>query len=130
MKSAFSLLEIIIGILIIGLVSSFAIPKLLDSKDFANATTLKRDILSIVSSAKTYKLQNSDFTNIEDAIEINTNLWTQDNATLSDNSECLNLELSLPDSIEMTSTKSTTEVCDKLYKTIFKEDETSKTFIL
>ncbi len=130
MKAAFSLLEIIIGILIIGLVSSFAIPNLLDSKDYASATTLKRDILSIVSSAQTYKLQNSDFSNIEEAIEINENIWTQDDTTLSDNSKCLKLELSLPDSIEMISNESTTEVCDKLYKTIFKEDETSKTFIL
>ena len=116
MKAAFSLLEIIIGILIIGLVSSFAIPNLLDSKDYASATTLKRDILSIVSSAQTYKLQNSDFSNIGEAIEINKNIWDDsEENTLKDKSGCVELEFNSSDSeITLTLTDSVSDICTKL----------------
>ena len=114
MKSAFSLLEIIIGILIIGLISSFAIPKLMDTKDYANATTLKRDILAIVSSAQSYKLQNTEFTKLDEAIEINDNIWTLSDDELKDKTECVTMELDLPNSIDLKLTDSEAEVCVKL----------------
>ena len=113
MKKAFSLLEIIIGILIIGLISSFAIPKLMDTKDFASATTLKRDIFSIVSSAQTYNLANAKF-EIEKAIQFNDN-WKLDGDVLTDTSGCVEIEFKPDDSIiTLTLNDQKTEICDKL----------------
>ncbi len=130
MKAAFSLLEIIIGILIIGLISSFAIPKLMDTKDFANATTLKRDIFSIISSAQSYNLTSPETFNINNAIEINDNIWTVDSeGNLTDKTQCVKISFNT-DEITVSQQTETSLVCDKLFKTIFKEDETSKTFIL
>jgi len=44
MKNAFSLLELIFAIVVIGIISSFAIPKYLDTKNSAVVSTIKRDI--------------------------------------------------------------------------------------
>ena len=44
MKSAFSLLELIFAIVILGIIASFAVPKLMDTKDSALISTIKRDI--------------------------------------------------------------------------------------
>lgn len=116
MKSAFSLLEIIIVILIIGLMSSFAIPKLMDTKDYANATTLKRDISAIVSSAQAYYLQNESFDNINEAIDVNVNIWesSDDNKTLKDKTGCVEIVFNLPSSIDLTLNESESKVCEKL----------------
>ena len=42
MKRAFSLIEIIFVIVILGIIVSFAAPKLMDTKDSALVSTLKR----------------------------------------------------------------------------------------
>ena len=117
MKKAFSLLEIIIGILIIGLISSFAIPKLMKTKDFASATTLKRDIFSIISSAQTYNLANSTF-DIKEAIEINDKIWTiNDEGVLVDNTSCVEISFDTDESkITVSPTQSESEVCSKLHE--------------
>lgn len=124
MKSAFSLLEIIIGILIIGLISSFAIPKLMDTKDYANATTLQRDISAIVSSAQTYKLQNESFEKIEEAIALNKNIWEiEDDTTIKDKTGCVEIELDLPNTITVSLTDSDDNVCEKLKSSYISKNE-------
>ena len=44
MKFAFSLLELIFVIVVLGIIASFAIPKFIDTKDSALVSTIKRDI--------------------------------------------------------------------------------------
>jgi len=121
MKAAFSLLEIIIGILIIGLISSFAIPKLMDTKDFANATTLKRDIFSIISSAQSYNLTSPETFNLKDAIEINKNIWTVDSEeNLTDNTKCVKISFDTNE-ITVTPQAETSKVCEKLHEEFTEE---------
>jgi general secretion pathway protein G len=71
MKSAFSLLELIFAIVILGIVASFAIPKFLDTKDTALVSTLKRDVNTAINSIQSYYLLNQKIDNISDAMTIN-----------------------------------------------------------
>ena len=61
MKSAFSLLELIFAIVILGIVASFAIPKYIDTKDSALVSTIKRDLNTAVSSLQSYYLLNQKY---------------------------------------------------------------------
>ena len=69
MKSAFSLLELIFAIVILGIVASFAIPKYIDTKDSALVSTIKRDINTAVSSIQSYYLLNQKIDKISDAMK-------------------------------------------------------------
>jgi general secretion pathway protein G len=119
MKSAFSLLELIFAIVILGIVASFAIPKYMDTKDTALVSTIKRDINTAVTSIQSYYLLNQKIDKISDALSVNDTNWTQTDTTLADKNSCLSLEIKTSDSndkkIELTvdSTKDTT-ICKKI----------------
>ena len=70
MKRAFSLIEIIFVIVILGIIVSFAAPKLMDTKDSALVSTLKRDVNTAVNSIQSYYLLNQKIDDIKDAINI------------------------------------------------------------
>jgi general secretion pathway protein G len=119
MKSAFSLLELIFAIVILGIVASFAIPKYIDTKDTALVSTIKRDLNTAVTSIQSYYLLNQKIDKISDALSVNDTNWTQTDTTLVDKNSCLSLEIKTSDSsdkrIELTvdSTKDTT-ICKKI----------------
>ncbi|MDZ7820134.1 MAG: prepilin-type N-terminal cleavage/methylation domain-containing protein [Aliarcobacter sp.] len=98
MKSAFSLLELIFAIVILGIVASFAVPKYLDTKDSALVSTLKRDISTAVSSIQSYYLLNQKIDKISDAMTVNSTNWTSTGTKISDKNECLSLEIKTADS--------------------------------
>ena len=103
MKSAFSLLELIFVIVILGIVASFAIPKFVDTKDSALVSTIKRDINTTISSIQSYYLLNGEIENISDAVTINETNWSiTSNTKLTDKNSCLTLEIVTP----ITGTKS------------------------
>ncbi len=96
MKNAFSLLELIFAILIIGIISSFAIPKFVNSKDTAVATTIKRDIVTATSAVQTYVLTQGDITKLTDAMTLNTSNWKVDKLTAifeDDESTCVKMQV-------------------------------------
>lgn len=93
MKSAFSLLELVFAIVILGIVASFAIPKYLDTKDSALASTIKRDLNTATNSIQTYYLLNQKIDKISDAIEMDTPNWDYTDTKLTDKHECLSLEI-------------------------------------
>ncbi len=96
MKKGFSLLELIFAIVIIGIIASFAIPKYMDSRNSALASTIKRDIVTTTTSIQSYYLVNRKLEKISDAITLNTVNWTLTDKKISflDNSiKCVELEV-------------------------------------
>ena len=119
MKSAFSLLELIFAIVILGIVASFAVPKYLDTKDSALVSTLKRDISTAVSSIQSYYLLNQKIDKISDAISVNETNWTSTDTKISDKNKCLSLEIKTADtgikSLDLTvDDANTSNICVKL----------------
>ena len=119
MKLAFSLLELIFAIVILGIVASFAIPKYIDTKDTALVSTIKRDINTAISSIQSYYLLNQKIDKISDTLTINDTNWTVTDTKLTDKNSCLSLEIKTSTggtkSIEVTvdDTKTTT-ICKKI----------------
>lgn len=119
MKSAFSLLELIFAIVILGIVASFAIPKYIDTKDSALVSTIKRDLNTAVSSLQSYYLLNQKIEKISDVLTINETNWTLTDTKLSDKNLCLFLEIKTLDtdnkSIEIVvDTQKETTICKKI----------------
>lgn len=116
MKRAFSLLELIFAIVLIGIISSFAIPKYLNSKDNALATTIKRDIITAVSSLQSYYLLNQDIEKIDDAIILNKTNWVIEDLKISFK-ECVEIEVKKNDDtsfIDLRVSNSNTNICEML----------------
>ena len=119
MKSAFSLLELIFAIVILGIVASFAIPKYIDTKDSALVSTIKRDLNTAVSSLQSYYLLNQKIEKISDVLTINETNWTLTDTKLSDKNLCLFLEIKTSDtdnkSIEIVvDMQKETTICKKI----------------
>ena len=119
MKSAFSLLELIFAIVILGIIASFAIPKYIDTKDSALVSTIKRDVNTAVNSIQSYYLLNQKIEKISDVLTINETNWTLTDTKLSDKNLCLFLEIKTSDSdnksIEVVvDTQKDTTICKKI----------------
>lgn len=117
--TAFSLLELIFAIVILGIVASFAIPKYIDTKDSALVSTIKRDLNTAVSSIQSYYLLNQKIEKISDVLTINETNWTLTDTKLSDKNLCLFLEIKTSDSdnksIEVVvDTQKDTTICKKI----------------
>ena len=93
MKRAFSLIEIIFVIVILGIIVSFAAPKLMDTKDNALVSTLKRDVNTAVNSIQSYYLLNQKIDDITDAINISDTNWDIEKLKMSDKNSCIKLEV-------------------------------------
>lgn len=93
MKKAFSLIEIIFVIVILGIIISFAAPKLMDTKDSALVSTLKRDITTTINSIQSYYLLNQKIDNIEDVLTIGTTNWDIEKLSMSDKNSCLKIDI-------------------------------------
>lgn len=93
MKKAFSLIEIIFVIVILGIVASFAVPKFMDTKDSALVSTLKRDINTAINSIQSYYLLNQKIESLDEVMNINSANWKVEKLRMSDKNSCLSLEL-------------------------------------
>jgi len=96
MKKAFSLLELIFAIVVIGIIASFAVPKYIDTRDNALATTVKRDLITVITSLQSYYLINQNIDKITDSVSINKSNWIIEDKKIvfnDKNEECLSLEL-------------------------------------
>ncbi len=96
MKKAFSLLELIFAIVVISIIASFAIPKYINTKNNALASTIKRDLISTITSIQSYYLINNEIKKISDAIRLNEVNWNINDKKIvfkDKKQECLSLEL-------------------------------------
>lgn len=115
MKSAFSLLELIFAIVVLGIVASFAIPKYIDT---ALVSTIKRDINTAISSIQGYYLLNQKIDKISDALSLNDTNWIITDTKLTDKNSCLSLEVKTTGSTKslelIVDTTKTTTICKKI----------------
>lgn len=93
MKKGFSLLELVFAIVILGVIASFAIPKYLDTKDSALASTIKRDVNTAINSIQSYYLLNQKIEKITDSMSINEANWTVSDLKLVDKNSCVTIEV-------------------------------------
>lgn len=113
MKKAFSLLELIFAIVVIGIIASFAVPKYIDTRDSALASTIKRDLITVITSVQSYYLINQEIEKITDSVSVNESNWLVEDKKMLFNDkkeECLSLVLS-ESSIIITIEPSTGNVC-------------------
>ncbi|RXJ65348.1 prepilin-type cleavage/methylation domain-containing protein [Halarcobacter ebronensis] len=118
MKRAFSLLELIFAIVVIGIISSFALPKYLDTRNQAMASTIQRDVVTAISSIQTYYLINRKIDNIGDALTLNTQYWhTEKMKTIFDENskDCVILEIT-DEKIQIIVNEEAGAVCEELVK--------------
>lgn len=120
MKSAFSLLELIFVIVVLGIIASFAIPKFIDTKDSALVSTIKRDVNTTISSIQSYYLLNGAIEKISDAVTVNLSNWSFSNATntkMTDKSGCITLEIAILSEakvIDLKNTAKNSSLCTKI----------------
>ncbi|WP_121628358.1 type II secretion system protein [Poseidonibacter antarcticus] len=120
MKNAFSLLELIFAIVVIGIISSFAIPKYLDTKNSAVISTIKRDIATATTSIQSYYLVNNEIDKISDAVTLNEQNWTIEDlkVTYKENeNNCVVLEVKKDDDgdeLTLSITPDVGPICKKL----------------
>ncbi len=116
MRKGFSLLELIFAIVIIGIIASYAIPKYMNTKDHALATTIKNDIVTIISSIQTYYLINRKIEKISDTIIVNELNWTIEDKKITfqdKKNDCAVIEVANA-KIILTITPGTSNVCKQL----------------
>lgn len=98
MKNGFSLLELIFAIVVLAIIASFAVPKYLDTKDAALASTIRRDVNTAVTSIQSYYLLNQKIEKLSDAMNINDVNWTISDLKIADKNSCLTLEVKTAES--------------------------------
>lgn len=120
MKKAFSLMELIVVIVIIGLIASVGIPKLMGTKTDAQVATIRKDVNTIISSIQTYYLMQNKIETISDVITLNSAIWkvNDTNVIFKDNEkECIIIELLKDENkISLTINEDTTSLCQKIYE--------------
>ena len=117
-KRAFSLIELVFIIVIIAIISSVAIPKLMNINSKANISVIKQDISSIISSSQSYYLVNKKIDAFSDALQLNSKIWNITNTKLiykENNKDCVTIELST-NSIDLSISPSVGDICDQLSK--------------
>ena len=118
-KKAFSLIELIFVISILGIIASVAVPKLMDSRSGAIVTTIKQDITTISTAIESYYMLNNGISKIENSVHINKTVWkvsdkkieylTDDNTNL-----CLSLAVTNNKLVLNIDENSQNKICQKL----------------
>ncbi len=68
-QSAFTLIEIMVVIIILGVLAALVVPKILSRPDEARATVARQDIATILNALKLYKLDNSVYPTTEQGLD-------------------------------------------------------------
>ena|SRR5690554_4126237 len=68
-QSAFSLIEVMVVIAILGLLASLILPNVLGSADQANRQKARTDIIALENALAQYKLDNGNFPTTEQGLE-------------------------------------------------------------
>ncbi len=118
-KKAFSLIEMIFAIVIIGIVASVAIPKLFETKDEALAVNIKQDVTTFVNAIQGhYMLKNSEVAKITDVMSLNNSIWEIEDKSITfkeKNEVCLQAVLNSYE-LEVNINKDVGTICTKLFE--------------
>lgn len=69
LSSGFTLIEILVVVLILGILGAFVIPQFMDQPDKARIVAAKHDIQSITSALKMYRLDNGVYPSTEQGLQ-------------------------------------------------------------
>jgi len=115
-KKAFSLIELIFVIAVLAIISSIAIPKLININKKANISVVKQDINTIISSVQAYYLANGSISKISDAINLNSSLWDITNTQvkyIENSKDCVVIKLNTSD-LQLSIDASAGDLCKQL----------------
>jgi general secretion pathway protein G len=82
-KNGFSLIELIFVIVVIGIIASFALPKLMGINEKATTSTISSDIKTIVTSIQSYYMVNKKIDKISDSVNLNSSVWNIEDKSVS-----------------------------------------------
>jgi len=117
-KKAFSLIELIFAIVVIGIISTVALPKLMNISTKASVSTIKQDTNSIISSSLNYYMINNKLDKITDAINLNSSRWDISDKIVSykeNGKDCIKIEL-YNDKLSLIINKDAGNICKGLYE--------------
>ena len=115
-KRAFSLIELIFAIVVIGIISTVAIPKLMSFTSKATVSTIKQDTNSILSAIQSYYIVNHKIDKITDAISINSSVWNITDKTvkyIQDKKTCIDITITT-NTLTVTIDETSSDTCKKL----------------
>jgi len=97
-SKAFSLIELIFMIVVMGIIASVALPKLMNTRNNAIISSLKQDVATITTSIQSYYLVKGKIDKISDAVNFNTSTWktgSSDNEILysEDSTTCITIKV-------------------------------------
>ena len=95
-KKSFSLIELIFMIVVMGIIASVALPRLMDTRGSATASSIKQDISTITTSIQGYYLVNGKISKISDAVSINSSTWKVENTQirfLENGNNCVDIKV-------------------------------------
>jgi general secretion pathway protein G len=117
-KSAFSIIELVFAIVIIGVIAAVAIPRFMNSKTSATVSSLKQDITTITTSVQSYFIINSKIEKISDAVTLNPAVWNIEDKKVDvsfDNQECISFEIAGAQ-LKLQINETSSAICQKVYK--------------
>ena len=123
LKKGFSIIELIFVIAVLGIIAAVAVPKLMDSRSGALATTIKQDISTITNSIQSYYMLNGKVEKISDAVNINNKTWEVDSQKVifpSSDEPCVTIAID-ENELSVTIDKNSTEVCTKIIESGIEE---------
>ncbi len=118
-KRAFSLLEMIFAVVIIGIIASVAVPKLFDTKDEALVVSVKQDVNSLINAIQGhYMLKNQEISKISDVVSLNNSIWEiADKSVIFKEKDDTCLEAKLNNyELEVNIYKDVGKICQKLFE--------------
>ncbi len=69
MAAGFTLIEVMVVVVILGILAAFIVPRIMDRPDIARMTKAKQDIRVLESALNLYKLDNHDYPSMDHGLE-------------------------------------------------------------
>jgi general secretion pathway protein G len=117
LQKAFSLIELIFVIAVLGIIATFAVPKLLNTRSNAVITTIKQDINTITTAIQSQYMLNSNIDKITDSVTINEKNWKIEDKKIEysiDGSSCIIIEV-VTNTLTISISEKSSSLCQKLY---------------
>lgn len=122
-KKAFSLIELIFVIAILGIIAAVAVPKLMDSKSNAVVSSIKQDISTITTAIQSHYMLNNEIEKISDSVNINESVWEVSDKKVEykiDDKLCVTIEVT-DSKLNVDISESSHEICQEIYKAGIKD---------
>lgn len=69
-QQGFTLIEIMVVVVILGILAAMVVPKVLDRPDQARATAAKQDVAGLMQALKLYRLDHGTYPNMNQGLEV------------------------------------------------------------